>query len=310
MNVLVTGAAGSLGREVVRQLQARRHALVLMGRSEERLASTFPETSGRFVQTDYTVDRLTPELKSVDAVVHLAGKRLSKGEARLADYECNISTTENLLEAADRQGVKRFVFASTYSIYSSGLNALPFREDQCVAPRNAYAISKLASEHVGGMHNLDFVALRFSQLVGPYERAGYLLMTFILNALQNKQLRIFGRGRGRRDYLYVKDAAWSIVKAVECDGVRGVFNIGSAETTSHQELASLAADVFSDRQADVVSVSTPQEDSAVLQVDRSKAALQLQWEPRFSLEDAFRDMNAEHRLTLLERAMMMENASP
>ena len=307
MKILLTGAAGSLGREVARQLQARRHTLVLVGRNLERLRSAFPQSTDRLIETDYAVAGLTAELEPFDAVVHLAGRRLSKEHNRLEDYWSNVAITENLLDVADSFGAKRFVFASTYSIYAAHLNAIPFREDQCVAPTNPYAISKLAAENLGLMRNPEFFALRFSQLVGPRERTGYLLMTFVLNAVQHKPLRVVGRGEGRRDYLYVKDAARSVTCAVECDGVGGVFNIGSGVATSHRELALQAKDVFSEGRSEITSVPTQQEDTSVAMVDNSRAASLLLWQPEFSLADAFRDMRAEDGDRLLRRSRLEES---
>ena len=293
MKVLITGASGSLGRSLVGELQGAGWELLLLGRSLDRLRQAFPGAGFNLVQTDYGVSRLGPMLASVDAVVHLAARRYSRDFPSISDYDDNVTSTGNLARAAAEAGAQRFVFASTRMIYSHEVNSVPFREDEPVAPRNPYAISKLAAENAGAMAFPGFIALRFAQLVGLGEREEFFLTTAVRSAQAGKPITVFGSGSGARDYLYVRDAAQAIVRAIQSPGAAGVFNIGSGVATSHLELAGLVSKVFSGGRSGTALDPSRPEDASRTCLDIGRAARDLDWRPRYSLEQALEEMREQ-----------------
>jgi len=167
-------------------------------------------------------------------------------------------------------------------------------------PPNAYAISKLIVETLSGLSPVRLVSLRFAQLVGLGEREGYMVSTFIRNALLRQPIIIFGKGQGKRDYLYVRDAACAIVHACNESGVSGIFNIGSGVATSPMELAQLAGETLSNNESEILFDPLRPDDPSVYQLDITRAGKYLGWSPAFSLREALVEMRREYDAGLVE----------
>ena len=127
MSIVITGASGFLGKEVVRQLSGRK--LLLLGRSKAKLQETFPEQTGLTLsETDYSPDSLRDILSSADTVVHLAAQLVQKQFRCLSDYSDNIKDCDSIFHVCQDIGITNVVFASTRSVYSDRFNPLPFQE--------------------------------------------------------------------------------------------------------------------------------------------------------------------------------------
>lgn len=292
MSIVITGASGFLGKEVVRQLSDRK--LLLLGRSKARLQETFPEQAGlTLLETDYSPDSLRNIFASADAVVHLAAQRYQKQFRCLSEYSDNIKDCDSIFHVCQDIGITNVVFASTIGVYSDRFNSPPFQETEAVFPQNLYALSKLIGESLGFMRGLKFKSLRFAQLVGLGEREGFMLSTFINRALEGEDLILFGKGKGRREYLYVKDAATAIEAALDYPAVSGVFNVGLGESTSHREFAESVCRTFGENRVSVMSDPSRSEDTSVFLMDGRKVRKEFAWLPAYSLEDALREMKSE-----------------
>lgn len=143
MTLLVTGASGRLGREVVRQARAE-------GRTVLGLDITPSDTAEAF---DLRKDELAPKLDGVTAVIHCAalhGRHLDLGLSHQAFIDTNISATLRLMQAAKQAGASRFVYTSTTSIYGKAMvdadNAVWVDENLAPKPRDIYDITKQAAE--------------------------------------------------------------------------------------------------------------------------------------------------------------------
>ena len=165
--ILVTGAAGQVGRELCSQLRASGANLLA--------TDVAPGMEPGIVECDLTSQQQVSQLfrsQPIAAVVHLAGILPS---AFLADplrgIEVNVTASCRLLHEAIKRGVKRFVFASSMSVYGLALRAQPVREEDPLAPDDPYAACKCAVESAGealrAKGDLDFVALRIARVVGP-----------------------------------------------------------------------------------------------------------------------------------------------
>ena len=235
--ILVTGGAGYLGCVLVRELLNKGEAVRVFDKlffGDEGLDEVRDKID--LIQGDlrYFDEAI---LDGIDSVIHLAG--LSNDPPAeynpKANHEMNTVATETLAKTCKRRGVKRFVFASTCSIYDKGLYAEDFLLDETseVAPRAAYAVSNYEAERILlAMADETFcpVIVRKGTLYGfsPRMRYDLVVNTFVKDALMNGALKVFCGGEMWRPLVDVTDAAKAYICCVEAPEhkVRGqVFNL-------------------------------------------------------------------------------------
>lgn len=235
--ILVTGGAGYLGCVLVRELLNKGEAVRVFDKlffGDEGLDEVRDKIE--LIQGDlrYFDEAI---LDGIDSVIHLAG--LSNDPTAeynpKANHEMNTVATETLATTCKRRGVKRFVFASTCSIYDKGLYADDFLLDETseVAPRAAYAVSNYEAERILlAMADETFcpVIVRKGTLYGfsPRMRYDLVVNTFVKDALMNGALKVFCGGEMWRPLVDVTDAAKAYICCVEAPErkVRGqVFNL-------------------------------------------------------------------------------------
>jgi nucleoside-diphosphate-sugar epimerase len=235
--ILVTGGAGYVGCILVRELLNKGEAVRVYDKlffGEEGLREVRDKVE--VIQGDlrYFDEAI---LDGIDSVIHLAG--LSNDPTAeynpKANHEMNTVATEVLATACKRQGIKRFVFASTCSIYDKGLYAEDSLQDENadVSPRAAYAVSNYEAERaLLAMADERFcpVILRKGTLYGfsPRMRYDLVVNTFVKDAWMNGVLRVFCGGEMWRPLVDVTDAAKAYICCVEAPEhkVRGqIFNL-------------------------------------------------------------------------------------
>jgi UDP-glucose 4-epimerase len=252
--VLVTGGAGFIGSHLVDLLIERGcHVTVLDNfRNGKRENLTGAARSGRLkvIEGDITQSSACDAAigKGCDAIFHLAclGVRHSLHNP-MENHFVNATGTLEMLMAARRAGIGRFIYMSTSEVYGAALT-FPLTEEATPLPTTIYGASKLAGEHYSsayyGCYGLPVVRVRAFNNYG--ERAHFLgdsgevIPRFILRALTGEPPIIFGDGHHTRDFLYVKDCAEGLVSIAECDSLVGdLVNIGYGEETSLIDLSQL-----------------------------------------------------------------------
>ena len=249
MRFLVTGGAGFIGSNIVRRLLADGHAVRVL----DNFSSGKPENLSDVVDDielwegdirDYwTVERAVHD---VDVILHQAAiPSVPKSMANpLTSHLVNVDGTVNLLETARLAGVKRFVFASSCAVYGD-TDRLPIDEDTPAQPKSPYAVGKLVGEHyVLGYHRaygLPGVVLRYFNIFGPRQdpQGDYapVIPRFIARLQAGEPPIVYGDGEQTRDFLYVENAvAANLLAAERDDMVGGVFNVGSGQERSLNEL--------------------------------------------------------------------------
>jgi UDP-glucuronate 4-epimerase len=308
MRLLLTGVAGFIGSHLAQRLLARGDEIVGLDVFDETLYSAAlhqrnlalvgVHPSLRFVQGDLLdaplVDRLCSETR-FDLVVHLAalaGVRPSIAQPKRYQ-RVNLEGTLNLLEACRAAGVKRFVFASSSSVYGAH-SAVPFREsDPAVRPASPYAATKRAGElfcsNYSDLYGIATTALRFFTVYGPRQRPEMAIHKFARLIEEGRPVPFFGDGSTARDYTYIDDIVDGVVRAIDrCDGgVHRVYNLGGSRTTTLARLVELLEESLGKKAALERQPDQPG-DVPITSADVTLSERELGYSPTVSIEDGIR----------------------
>lgn len=245
MKILVTGGAGFIGSHVADAFIEQGHDVVIVDNlSMGNMENVNP--GARFVKLNIQNPKIFElfEQEKFDVVDHHAAQmdvRLSVADP-IFDATNNILGTINLLQAAVKNDVKKFIFISSGGAIYGEHDYFPADEEHPTRPLSPYGITKLACEkylyfyhHV---YNLNFVTLRYANIYGPRQNpkgeAGVIAI-FASRLLNGKQPIINGNGVQTRDFVYVGDVVAANLKALAFDG-NDYFNIGTGIETTVNEL--------------------------------------------------------------------------
>lgn len=313
MNVLVTGGAGYIGAHVVQQLERRGHAATVVddlstGR-RERLGETpllvtdLADAASVTALVDFMRDHTT------DAVVHMAAlKRVDEAMAQPARYfRDNVAQLANVLEAADRAGVRRVLLSSTAAVYGETTEE-PVTEDLPPAPVNPYGASKLACEQLLGWsalaHGFSAVSLRYFNVGGAASEAlrddegANLVARLAAVARTRGTISVYGDdyatrdGTCVRDYVHVVDLARAHVDALdllvpEAAGTHRVFNLGTGAGTTVAEMVRALETVVPPGTFRVARAPRREGDPAFVVADSARFTQATGWRPERGVEQMF-----------------------
>ena len=240
--VLVIGGAGYIGSGLLVKLLNRGHkvrVLDLLFYGTEPIRSVLNHPNLEIVQADFRrVDQLVSCMQGVDAVIHLGAIVGDPACALNRDLtiEVNLMATRTIAEVAKGYGIRRFIFASTCSVYGANENEELLTEDSPLNPVSLYAVSKLASEKVLmdlASDTFSPTCLRFSTIYGLSGRTRFDLVVNLLTAkaVMDGEITVQG-GDQWRPFLHVDDAALAILHTLESPLPvihKEVFNVGSDE---------------------------------------------------------------------------------
>src|SRR5690625_72796 len=258
---LVTGAAGFIGSHLVEHLLARGDRVTgidnfdpFYSPEEKRrnLASAQENSNFGLIELDCAdLEGLEEALgdQVPDTIVHLAAKagvRPSIADP-LGYAHANLTGTQSMLELARRREIKRFIFASSSSVYGNN-EKVPFAEDDPVEhPISPYAATKRSGEllchtyhHLFGM---SVISLRFFTVYGPRQRPDLAIRKFSEHLRRGEPIPFFGDGTTERDYPWIDDSIQGVLAAIDRTGKvpneYQTINLGESETTTLSELVEL-----------------------------------------------------------------------
>jgi UDP-glucuronate 4-epimerase len=200
----------------------------------------------------------------------------------------NVEGTVNLLEAGRLAGVRKFILASSSSVY--GVNAkVPFSEDdpifRAISP---YASSKLACEALGHtyhhVYGLDVVMLRFFTVYGPRQRPDLAIHKFARLIDSGRPVPVFGDGSTARDYTYVDDIVSGVLACTHREFGFGIYNLGESQTVTLSELISLLEQALG-KKAVLDRQPLQPGDVPITYADISKARRDLGYDPRTKIAE-------------------------
>ena len=301
MGVLVTGAAGFIGRWVVGELLARGHTVLPVDSLVAGDVANLDEFAGRpgllpFEQGDVRDGAACRRWTgSVDAVAHLAASISVQDsiDDPATTFENDVVGTFQILEGARASGA-RVLFMSTCMVYDRASSPAGIAETDPTKPASPYAASKLAGEALTlsywHAYGLPTTVVRPFNTYGPFQRSvgeGGVVAIFTRLSLQGDTLRIYGDGTQTRDLLYASDCARFVCDALLSDAVTGrILNAGTGADVSVNALAA-AIEPDPSRIVHVEHIH-PQSEIAVLRCDAREAERLLGWRPEVPLDEGLR----------------------
>jgi UDP-glucuronate 4-epimerase len=301
--VLVTGAAGFIGSQLAARLLSLGYRVIGLDNFDNFYSPAIKRRNIRALESQdgfqliegdirdsFLLHQIFPK-NSIEAVIHLAalaGVRPSLEQA-LAYQDVNVRGTINLLEASRDQGIKKFVFASSSSVYGLG-EKVPFSEEAKIDyPISPYAASKAAAELFCRTYNhlfsLPVVVLRLFTVYGPCQRPEMAIHRFVKMVDQGEKVTIFGDGRARRDFTYIDDITAGFEAALAYPKTSfDIFNLGRGKTVELMYLLQLIEEALG-KKARIAKLPPQQGDVPITLADISKARTMLGYQPKTSVEE-------------------------
>ena len=307
MKILVTGGAGFIGSNFVRRTLEDAYpglegaevvvldALTYSG-NEANLASVADSPRYRFVKGDIRdgalLDTLIPE---VDAVVHFAAESHVDRSVRDASIfvETNVLGTQQLLDAALRHDLARFVHVSTDEVYGSIAEG-SWDEQRPLEPNSPYSASKAGSDLLARSyhrtHGLNVSITRCSNNYGPYHFPEKVIPLFVTNLIDDRHVPLYGEGDNIRDWLHVDDHTRGIALVLAQGRAGEIYNIGGGTELTNKELTQLLLDATGKDWSSVDRVQDRLGHDLRYSVDISKIRAELGYEPQVPFEQGLADV--------------------
>lgn len=306
--VLVTGCAGFIGWMVSKKLLERGDAVLGIDNmndyydvrlKEWRLRTLTGEELFRFRHVDIADYETLRELmepghatsllgRPLDVVINLAaraGVRASV-EDPWVYLDTNVKGTLNLLECSKDFGIKKFVLASTSSLY--GLNEMPFREsDNTDHPLAPYSATKKAAEALcytyHYLNGIDVSIPRYFTVYGPAGRPDMSIFRFIRNIDIGTPIPVFGDGKQTRDFTYIDDIAEGTLKCMQPFGYE-IFNLGNDNSIELMYVIRLIEEGIG-KKAAIDWLERHPADVPATWADIQKSRTMLNWAPTVKIEE-------------------------
>lgn len=305
MQFLVTGSAGFIGANVAGKLLAAGHRVIGVDNmndyydvriKEWRLRHLQSFENFKFFKEDIANYSMLEELfktRRFEGVFNLgarAGVRASV-ENPWIYYESNVTGTLNLLECCQRFGAKKFILASTSSVYGDA--ETPFRiENKTDAALSQYSASKKAAEVLCHtyhyLYGLDISILRFFTVYGPAGRPDMSYFRFIIKIDRGEPIDIYGDGKQSRDFTYVEDVAEATVLSSGLGGFN-IFNVGNDRPVELLAMIRILEKLLN-KKAILNFLPRHPADNLITWADVSHTEKSLGWKPRVKIEEGLENV--------------------
>jgi len=296
---LVTGGAGFIGSAIADRLKAEGHNVYIIDDLSTGKLNNVPQGC-EFIQMELGKDNIS-KIKSVDcdAVFHLAGQ--SSGEASFLDpdkdFRSHVTSTFQLLQWCRDKGVRRFMYASSMSVYGDPVE-LPVKETARVNPKSFYGAGKASAENYIRLFDklgVDSTIMRFFNIYGPGQnlenmRQG-MASIYLAYMIKGAPVQVKGSKDRFRDFLYIDDLVDAWMAAYENPKTIGkTYNLCSGKKTTVESLLAGLMQAFAKPGYPVEYLDGTPGDQFGIYGDNALIQHDLKWQPRVSLKEGLTQM--------------------
>ena len=302
MNILITGVAGFIGSSVAMELLKKDNCNIIgIDNFNDYYNPEFKEENIKDLKIKLyrcdiiDIDKLKQvfEENKIDKIIHFAsmvGVRYSIKNPLLCE-EVNVKGTLNLLELAKKYKCKKFIFASSSSVYGNS-KKVPFSEEDCVdKPISPYAVTKKSAELLcytyHNLYALPIICLRFFTVYGPRGRPDMAPYKFTDSIFNEQQIEVYGSAETKRDYTYITDVVYGVVKSLDIDAGYEIINLGNSSPTELKRLISLIEKNLN-KKAKIKIIGPQLGDVKQTYADIGKARRLLGYEPKVKIEEGIK----------------------
>jgi len=301
MRLLVTGGAGFIASNFIRMVLSQHPEAFIVNLDKltyagnlENLGEYLKHPNHKFIKGDICdgtlIEKIIDEYK-IEAILNFAAESHVDRSilAPKVFIETNITGTLTLLEAVRDKNIQRFVQISTDEVYGSLGPDGKFTESTPLSPNSPYSASKAAADHLvkafGHTWGLKYNITRCSNNYGPYQFPEKMVPLMINNALQDKELPIYGDGLYVRDWLYVYDHCTAIWKVLTEAPAGENYNIGGCNEKTNLEVVEIILQRLGKPKSLVKHVTDRPGHDRRYAIDATKIIEQLNWQPTVSFEE-------------------------
>ncbi|MGH7807238.1 MAG: NAD-dependent epimerase/dehydratase family protein [Thermodesulfobacteriota bacterium] len=302
MALLITGVAGFVGSHLAERLLEEGFDLIGVDSfldyypkeiKENNLRRVIENPKFKFIEANLLGLNLKEIFEQVEAVFHQAaipGVRASWGKDFSQYVENNIQATQVLLEACKDVKIKKFIYASSSSVYGDS-DELPIKETSPTQPVSPYGVSKLAGEHLTSLYfkgyGIPTVSLRYFTVYGPRQRPDMGFHKFISAVLLGREIDIYGTGEQTRDFTFIGDAVEANLQAFFGGKEGEAYNVGGGSRIKLIETIRIIEEI-SGRRADLKYRDPQRGDAKHTYADVSKAKRDFGYSPEVNIYEGLK----------------------
>jgi nucleoside-diphosphate-sugar epimerase len=299
--ILVTGCAGFIGSHLCEELVKNNEVIGIDNFDlfydkyikQLNINNLLKHPNFKFLEIDIRSNLVSEIPETIDFIIHLAAKAgVRPSILKAEDYiDVNINGTHSVIKFAIEKNIKKFIFASSSSIYGNN-NLIPFCEHhQTDNPVSPYAFTKKSCELMNysfhHLHQIDFINLRFFTVFGPRQRPDLAIHKFVKAIYNAQPITLYGDGKTYRDYTYVADIVDGIVKAKDYlaanNHVFETINLGNNSPVSLKDLVEEIKKITA-RNVEIIYLPMQDGDVNYTYANIDKAKRMLGYQPQTSMK--------------------------
>lgn len=302
MKILVTGGAGFIGSNFIRQILKKYTDYEIINLDKltyagnpENLADLKKNKRYEFVKGDIADPRIVDKcVKQVQIIVNFAAEtHVDRSIVSAGDFvQTNVFGTYTLLEAAKKYAIGKYIQISTDEVYGS-IEKGAFKEADILQPSSPYSATKASADLLAmsyyTTYRLPVIITRSSNNFGPYQFPEKVIPLFITNVLEDKPVPLYGDGKNVRDWVYVLDNCEAIDQVMHKGKTGEVYNIGGSNELANIELTKKILDLLGKGDEFIKVVTDRLGHDRRYALDCFKLRSELGWKPQYDFNQALKD---------------------